>query len=62
GRDYAAFAEDALLQTGLSFCTRLHFGKPLPGERGLHIRLAFSGISLEDIDEGLTALRRYAGG
>jgi aspartate/methionine/tyrosine aminotransferase len=60
GMDYAAFSEDALLQTGVSFCTRVHFGQPLPGETRRHIRLAFSGISLEDIQEGLTAFKNYA--
>ena len=60
GQDYAAFAKDVLIQTGVSFCTRLHFGQPLPEEKSRHIRLAFSGISLEDIREGLTAFKTYA--
>ena len=59
--DYEAFAEDVLTKTGVSFCTRLHFGRPLPGEARCHIRLAFSGINADAIRSGLTALKQYAG-
>lgn len=62
GSDYAAFAEDVLLKTGVSFCTRLHFGRPLPEEKGLHARLAFSGIDIHEIKEGLEKFRLYAAG
>ncbi len=60
GDDYDAFAEDVLRNTGVSFCTRLHFGRPLPGETRRYIRLAFSGINTEDIREGLGKLKNYA--
>jgi aspartate/methionine/tyrosine aminotransferase len=60
GGNYDAFAEDVLTKTGVSFCTRMHFGRPLPGETRRYIRLAFSGINVEDIRTGLTALKRYA--
>ncbi|MDL2307041.1 aminotransferase class I/II-fold pyridoxal phosphate-dependent enzyme [Desulfovibrio sp. OttesenSCG-928-C06] len=60
GGDYDAFAEDVLVKTGLSFCTRMHFGTPLPGETRRHIRLAFSGIGIDDIREGLGKLKEYA--
>jgi len=62
GDDYAAFAEDVLAKTGVSFCTRLHFGAPLPGEERRYIRLAYSGIDVAAIKEGLGALKTYAGG
>jgi aspartate/methionine/tyrosine aminotransferase len=60
GSDYAAFAEDVLLHTGVSFCTRLHFGVPLPGETRRYIRLAYSGINLDAIKTGLGRLKAYA--
>ena len=58
--NYDAFAEDVLRKTGVSFCTRLHFGRPLPGETRRYIRLAFSGIDAADIREGLGKLKAYA--
>lgn len=57
---YDAFAEDVLTKTGMSFCTRLHFGRPLPGETHRYIRLAFSGIDTGAIREGLGKLKAYA--
>ncbi|CAK7031338.1 MAG: Aspartate aminotransferase [Desulfovibrio sp.] len=61
GNDYDGFAEAVLKNTGVSFCTRLHFGRPLPGEDRRYIRLAFSGISADAIREGLTKFKEYAG-
>lgn len=58
--DYAAFAEDILVKTGVSLCTRLHFGRPLPGEKRRFVRLAYSGIDLPQIRTGLLALASYA--
>ncbi len=58
--DYDAFADDVLARTGVSFCTRMHFGKPLPSEKRCYIRLAFSGIDETDIRTGLTKLKQYA--
>ena len=49
----------ALHATGVSFCTRLHFGRELPGETERYVRLAYSGIDLEDIREGLGKLRAF---
>ena len=60
GDNYDAFAEDVLKKTGVSFCTRLHFGRPMPGETRRYIRLAFSGINVADIREGLGKLKDYA--
>lgn len=54
--DVADFATAALHNTGVSFCTRRHFGRPQPGEVDQYIRLAYSGISAEDITEGLGRL------
>ncbi|MDA2952968.1 MAG: aminotransferase class I/II-fold pyridoxal phosphate-dependent enzyme, partial [Actinomycetota bacterium] len=47
--DLAVFAEQALHATGVSFCTRRHFGRPQPGEKRNYVRFAFSGINKEDI-------------
>ncbi|HAJ37216.1 MAG TPA: aspartate aminotransferase [Chloroflexi bacterium] len=55
----AAFADAALKHTGVSFCTRLHFGRPLPSETGHYIRLAYSGIDTPDIREGLSIFRDW---
>lgn len=51
--DLGDFAEQALHATGVSFCTRRHFGRPQPGEKEQYIRLAFSGIDNSDIADGL---------
>ncbi len=49
----------ALQETGVSFCTRNHFGRPLPGETKYFIRLAYSGIDVPEIEAGLAALKTY---
>jgi len=53
------FRLNTLYQTGVSFCTREHFGKPQPGERQKFIRFAYSGISVEQIREGVAKLKNY---
>jgi len=57
--DYGEFRKAALQETGVSFCTRLHFGRPLPGESQLYIRFAYSGIDVDDIKEGLTGFKQW---
>ena len=47
------FRVDTLKNTGVSFCTREHFGTPLLNEEQQYIRLAYSGISRKKISEGL---------
>ena len=49
----------ALENANVSFCTRNHFGRPQVDEVDYFIRLAYSGISAEDIDEGLKKLKTY---
>lgn len=51
--DLGDFAQQALHATGVSFCTRRHFGRPQEGENEQYIRLAFSGIDNSDISDGL---------
>jgi aspartate/methionine/tyrosine aminotransferase len=60
--DYDTFRKDALHKTGVSFCTRLHFGRPLEGEENLYIRLAYSGIDTPQIKEGLSLFKEYIEG
>jgi len=57
--DYAHFRQTALQETGVSFCTRLHFGRPFPGESQLYIRFAYSGIDVDNIEEGLTKFKKW---
>ena len=57
---YEELRRAALEQTGVSFCTRLHFGRALPGEERRHVRLAYSGIGAELIEEGLGRLKEWA--
>lgn len=57
--DLADFADRALRETGCSFCTRNHFGRPLPGEDRHYIRLAYSGLPVGVIREGLGRLRDW---
>jgi aspartate/methionine/tyrosine aminotransferase len=57
---YDELRRGALEQAGCSFCTRLHFGRALPGERRRYVRLAYSGIASELIREGLGKLREWA--
>ena len=57
--DYEDFRRAVLQETGVSFCSRLHFGRPLPGEKGRYVRLAYSGIDVGEIKEGLGKLKAY---
>ena len=57
--DVAEFADAALRATGVSFCTRRHFGRPLAGETEQYVRFAYSGISVEDIELGIGKLREW---
>ncbi|MBU36010.1 MAG: aspartate aminotransferase [Candidatus Marinimicrobia bacterium] len=49
----------ALHNSGVSFCTRDHFGRPQEGETDFYIRFAYSGITMEDIKEGMVKLKDY---
>ncbi|MHC4717337.1 MAG: pyridoxal phosphate-dependent aminotransferase, partial [Planctomycetota bacterium] len=57
--DVNALRTAALAATGVSLCTRTHFGRRLPGERRHYIRLAYSGIDLPDIQQGLARLKEF---
>lgn len=57
--DISEFASDALHNSGMSFCTRRHFGRPSADEKGNYIRLAYSGIDNLQIDKGLSRLAEW---
>jgi aspartate/methionine/tyrosine aminotransferase len=60
--DYNDFRRTVLHETGVSFCTRLHFGRPLEGEDNCYIRMAYSGINPPQIKEGLGKLKAFIEG
>jgi len=57
--NYDDFRQTLLRETGVSFCTRLHFGRPLEGEENFYIRLAYSGIDTAEIKEGLGKFKAF---
>ncbi len=57
--DYEAFRRRVLKETGVSFTTRMHFGRPGPDEPQRYVRLAYSGIDKDQIHEGLTRLKEF---
>jgi aspartate/methionine/tyrosine aminotransferase len=57
--DYEVFRRALLHETGVSVCSRIHFGRPLPGETEFYIRLAYSGIHLSAIREGLGKFKAF---
>jgi aspartate/methionine/tyrosine aminotransferase len=60
--DYDDFRRTVLHETGVSFCTRMHFGRPLEGEDNFYIRLAYSGIDTAEIKEGLEKFKSFIQG
>ena len=57
--DYESFRRGVLEATGVSMCTRLHFGPELPGETRRYLRFAYSGLSTERIRDGLGRLKAF---
>ena len=60
--DYNSFRQTLLRETGVSFCTRMHFGRPYLGEREMYVRFAYSGIDTPQIREGLARFKRFIEG
>ena len=58
-QSYEDFRCRVLRETGVSFCTREHFGTPLPNEDRKYIRFAYSGISIPEIEESMNKLLDY---
>ncbi len=57
--DVNEFATAALHNTNVSICTRRHFGRSQPNEVQQYVRFAYSGIDVENIQEGLTRLKAW---
>jgi len=57
--DVEEFRKLVLQKTGVSFCTRKHFGRPLPGETEQYIRFAYSGIDVPMVKEGMEKLADF---
>jgi aspartate/methionine/tyrosine aminotransferase len=57
--DSESFRRSVLKETGVSFCTRAHFGDPLEGEDQYYLRLSYSGIASDEIEEGLTGMKAF---
>ena len=57
--DGEEFRKVVLKETGVSFCGRHHFGRPLESETDSYIRLAFSGIGKDDLQEGMNLFRNW---
>jgi len=60
--DYEEFRRATLHNTGVSFTTRLHFGRAGQGEPEKYIRFAYSGIGVDEINEGIAKLKAYVEG
>jgi len=54
-----AFRQVILKETGVSVCTREHFGSALAGETELYIRFAYSGIDNPTIAEAMDVLKSF---
>ncbi len=57
--DVEEFRKATLNETGVSFCGRHHFGRPLEGETDFYIRMAFSGIGKDNLQEGMNLFRNW---
>lgn len=57
--DIDQLMDEALTETSVSFCTRKHFGRLLKGETNHYLRFAYSGIDIDDINEGMAKLKNY---
>ena len=57
--DYEDFRKAALHATGVSFTTRLHFGRALPNAPNQYIRFAYSGIDVADIEESMALFKDW---
>ncbi len=60
-KDREDFRKDVLYKTGVSFCSRSHFGRAAPDEPRSYVRFAYSGIEVPKIKEGMARLRDYWG-
>jgi aspartate/methionine/tyrosine aminotransferase len=57
--DYEDFRRAALHATGVSFTTRLHFGRADGQEKSKYVRFAYSGINVADIEESMAFFKDW---
>ncbi|PXF44120.1 Aspartate aminotransferase [Gracilariopsis chorda] len=57
--DIEKFRSKVLSNTGVSFCTRAHFGTPIAGETEMYVRFAFSGVTVDQIKAAGKSLKPY---
>ena len=60
--DVEDFRRAVLHETGVSVCSRGHFGRPQTGQSEQYVRLAYSGIDTPQIVEGRGRLKAYLAG
>ena len=58
-KSYEEFRSRILVETGVSFCTREHFGSVINDNERKYIRFAYSGIDINDIKEGISRMKNY---
>jgi aspartate/methionine/tyrosine aminotransferase len=58
-KDVEEFRRAVLQNTGVAACSRVHFGRPLPGETQQYLRLAYGGIDTSNIVVGLERLKAW---
>jgi len=54
-----AFRKLVLKETGVSFCTREHFGAPLANETQKYIRFAYASLEKPMIEEAFAVLSKW---
>jgi aspartate/methionine/tyrosine aminotransferase len=57
--DYEDFRRAALHATGVSFTTRMHFGRSDGNEPNKYVRFAYSGIGVPDIEESMVLFKDW---
>ena len=57
--DVNVLMKQALTETNVSFCTRKHFGRTVKNEMGDYLRFAYSGINVDNINEGMARLKLF---
>ena len=59
---YDDFRLALLHETGVSVCTRTHFGRPIGDEKNRYVRVAYAGIDTPAIREGLGKFKAFTEG
>eukprot|EP00172_Hildenbrandia_rubra_P000021 Plantae.Rhodophyta-Hildenbrandia_rubra.ctg101.p1 GENE.Plantae.Rhodophyta-Hildenbrandia_rubra.ctg101~~Plantae.Rhodophyta-Hildenbrandia_rubra.ctg101.p1 ORF type:complete len:417 (+),score=87.73 Plantae.Rhodophyta-Hildenbrandia_rubra.ctg101:2998-4248(+) len=62
GTDLEMFRKKVLEGTGVSFCTRAHFGTPRKGETKMYVRFAFSATPVDTCTKAAQILKEFMEG